>query len=234
MPIQYIIFTLTYTVNFPIIHGLLDLSYEFTSFLKLLMSSFRSEPFLWIHLAGIGVFPAMLELTWLGLAIGSPLPISSIELILLGFIGIVPVLWMQLIKPFNIFSILFVALNPNSLTLEQRQILTRFKTAKHKWFSAIAAVLMLLTLWLLDRLAPLAINVTSIIPQWRLLGLVIAAVAFLLANLFLQVPISVINILLSDRSKLNQINPCSLETISQDFTTPGIKVNRIPLVPSRS
>ena len=198
------------------------------------MSSFRSEPFLWIHLAGIAAFPAMLELTWLGLAIGNPLPIPSMELFLLGFMGIAPVLWMQLVKPFNIFSILFVALNPNCLTVEQRQILTRFKTAKHKWFSVIAAVLMLPTLWLLDRFAPLALEVTSIIPQWRILGLTIAAIAFLLANLFLQVPISVINVLSSDLSELNQTNPCSLETISQDFTTPGIKVNRIPLIPSQS
>ncbi len=199
-----------------------------------LMSSFRSEPFLWIHLAGIAAFPAMLELTWLGLAVGSPLPISSIELFLVGFIGIVPVLWMQLVKPFNIFSILFVALNPNCLTVEKRQILTRFKTAKHQWYSAIAAVFMLPSLWLLDRFAPLAIEVASIIPQWRILGLAIAAIAFLLANLFLQVPISVLNVLLSDSSELSQTSPYSVETISQDFTTPGIKVNRIPLVPSRS
>ena len=197
------------------------------------MSSFRSEPFLWIHLAGIAVFPAMLELTWLGLAVGSPLPISSMELLLVGFIGIVPVLWMQLVKPFNIFSILFVALKPNCLTVEQRQILTRFKTTKHQWFSAIAAGLMLPLLWLLDRFAPLAIGVASVLPQWRILGLAIAAIAFLLANLFLQIPISVLNVLWSDRSRVSQSNPYPAETISQDFTVPGIKVARIPLVPSR-
>lgn len=194
------------------------------------MSSFRSEPFLWIHLAGIAVFPAMLELTWLGLAVGSPLAIAKIELFLVGLLGIVPVLWMQLFKPFNIFSILFVALKSEILTVEQRQILARFKTVKHRWLSAIAAGLMILLLWLLDRFAPLAIGVVSSLPQWRILGLAIAAIAFLLANLFLQVPLSVLNVLLGDHSIIDNTDPQPAESISQDFTAPGIKVNRLPLV----
>jgi hypothetical protein len=192
--------------------------------------SFRSEPFLWIHLAGIAVFPAMLELTWLGLAVGRPLPIAKLELLLVGLLGIIPILWMQLSKPFNIFSILFVALKPETLTVRQRQILARFKTAKHKWLSAIAAVLGIFLLWLLDRFAPLALSVASILPQWRILGLAIAAIAFLLANLFLQVPLSVLNILLSDRSTVDNAPPHPAENIARDFTAPGIKVNRLPLV----
>ncbi|MGF1540706.1 MAG: low-complexity tail membrane protein [Pleurocapsa sp.] len=194
------------------------------------MSSFRSEPFLWIHLAGLAVFPAMLELTWLGLAVGSPLSIAKIELLLVGLLGIIPILWMQLVKPFNIFGILFVALKPETLTVRQRQILARFKTAKHKWLSAIAAGLMMPLLWLLDRFAPLAIGVVSSLPQWRILGLAIAVIAFLLANLFLQVPLSVLNVLLSDRSIIDNIDPHAVESISQDFTSPGFKINRIPLV----
>lgn len=198
------------------------------------MSSFRSEPFLWIHLAGIAAFPAMLELTWLGLAIGSPLTIPKIELLVMGSIAIVPVLWMQLVKPFNIFSILFLALKPQSLTIEQRQILTQFKTPTHKWLSAIAAGLMILVLWLLDRLAPLAIDVVQFLPQWRILGLAIATIAFLLANLFFQVPLSVFNLLLRDRSIVENSSPYPVETVSPDFTLPGIKVEGISLVPTHS
>ena len=37
------------------------------------MRSFRSEPFLWIHLAGIAVAPLGLLVVWLALAIGDPL-----------------------------------------------------------------------------------------------------------------------------------------------------------------
>ena len=198
------------------------------------MSSFRAEPFLWIHLAGIAVFPAMLELTWLGLAIGSPVPVSNIELLVVGLIAIAPVLWMQLVKPFNIFSILFLALKPQSLTIEQRQILTQFKTPTHKWLSAIAAGLMILILWLLDRFAPLAIDVVQFLPQWRILGLAIATISFLLANLFFQVPLSVLNLLLRDRSRVENSVPYPVETVSQDFTLPGIKIERISLIPTRS
>ena len=198
------------------------------------MSSFRSEPFLWIHFAGIAAFPAMLELTWLGLAIGNPLLIPKIELLVMGSIAIVPVLWMQLVKPFNIFSILFLALKPQSLTIAQRQILTQFKTPTHKWLSAIAAGLMILVLWLLDRLAPLAIDVVQFLPQWRILGLAIATIAFLLANLFFQVPLSVFNLLLRDRSIVENSSPYPVETVSQDFTLPGIKVEGISLVPTHS
>ncbi|WP_036487575.1 low-complexity tail membrane protein [Myxosarcina sp. GI1] len=193
--------------------------------------TFRSEPFLWIHLAGIVLFPITLECTWLGLEIGKPLPFSLLEFVLIAAMGTLPVLWMQLARPFDIFSIAVVSLKPEQLTVRQRQILTQFKTTRHRWASAIAAGLMLFILWLLFRLSPLAIGVASWFPQWRLLGLAIAAVAFLAANLFFQVPISVFNVLMSKESRLLNSEPCSIEKIPLDFTVPGFKVNKIlPLV----
>lgn len=191
------------------------------------MSSIRSEPFLWIHLAGIALFPALLELVWLGLAIGKPLPFSWLEFMLIAAVGTLPVLWMQLTRPFDIFSIAIVSLRPECLTERQRQILARFKTGRLRWSSAIAAILMLVILWLLFRLSPLAIGVASWFPQWRILGLAIATVAFLASNLFLQVPISVLSILSSDKSQILQTNPYPVEKIIRDFTVPGFKVDKI-------
>ena len=191
------------------------------------MSALRSEPFLWIHLSGIALFPALLELVWVGLAMGSPGSFSALELVLIAIMGVVPVLWMQLIRPFEIFSILLFALKPECLSLEQRQILAVFKTAKLKFLSTIAAGIMVIVLWLLYSLCPLAIGLASFLPQSRILGLVIAILAFLGSNLFLQVPMSVLAVLLTNKSQLATMEPYPVDKISQDFTVPGIKVNQI-------
>ena len=36
--------------------------------------SMKSEPFLWIHLAGLAALPIFLQIAWIGLAVGDPLP----------------------------------------------------------------------------------------------------------------------------------------------------------------
>jgi hypothetical protein len=191
------------------------------------MSSFRSEPFLWIHLAGIATLPLWLELVWLGLAIGVPLPVSWLELVVVGAIAIVPVLGMQLIRPFDIFSILVVSLQPEQLTTEQRKILTLFKTNKQKLLSLGAAALMVFVLWQLYRLAPLAAGAASLAPQWRILGLVLATSAFLASNLFLQVPVSVLGVLTNSEQQFAVTPPYPLEQIEQEFTIPGLKAKQI-------
>jgi hypothetical protein len=191
------------------------------------MSSFRSEPFLWIHLAGIAILPLWLELVWLGLAIGVPLPVSWLELLVVGAIGIVPVLGMQLIRPFDIFSILVLSLKSDRLTTEQRKILTLFKTNKQKLLSLIAAALMVFVLWQLYRLAPLAVGAAAIAPQWRILGLLLATSAFLASNLFLQVPVSVLGVLSNSKQQFAVTAPYPLEQIEADFTIPGLKAKQI-------
>ncbi|MBE9166781.1 low-complexity tail membrane protein [Pleurocapsales cyanobacterium LEGE 06147] len=199
------------------------------------MSSFRSEPFLWIHLAGIATLPLWLELVWLGLAIGVPLPFSWLELLVVGAIGIVPVLVMQLIRPFDIFSILVVSLKPEQLTTEQRQILTLFKTNKQKLLSLGVAALMVFVLWQLYRLAPLAAGAASIAPQWRILGLLLATSTFLASNLFLQVPVSVLGVLTNSKQQFAVTDPYPLEKIEKEFTIPGLKVKQIlPFTISKS
>lgn len=186
----------------------------------------RTEPFLWIHLTGIVLFPAALIMTLIGLGIGNSFT-YSLELSLLMAIAILPILLMQLVRPFDIFSVLIFSLKPEVLTQEQRQILSLFKTGKHQLASVLAACLMSLALGLLYSLSPLAINMTDILPQWRILGLAIAAVAFLLGNLFFQVPLSVLLVLTAPESNIAEIEPYSPEEIEQNFTVPGIKVSKI-------
>lgn len=186
----------------------------------------RDEPFVWIHLAGIALFPASIELTLIGLGVGDSFP-YFIELPLLAAIAILPILLMQLTRPFDIFSVLVFSLKPKNLTDQQRQILSFFKTLKHKAMSVIAAIFMLLVLWSIYRLSPLVIGIVAFLPQWRILGLAIAATSFFFSNLFLQVPLSVLQILTLKKSKLTHLEPYLLEKIEQNFTVPGVKVSKI-------
>lgn len=186
----------------------------------------RDEPFLWIHLAGIALFPALIEITLIGLAVGDSFP-YFIELPLLAASAILPILLMQLIRPFDIFSILIFSLKPERLSARQRQILSSFKTLRHKAISIFAALIMLLMLWLTYRLSPLAVGIADFLPQWRILGLAIATLSFFSSNLFLQVPLSVLQVLTLKESKLAHLEPYSLEEIEHDFTVPGVKVSKI-------
>ena len=190
------------------------------------MPTLRSEPFLWIHLSGIILFPVLLEIVLIGLAIGDSFS-YIVELLLIGTIGIIPVLLMQLTCPFDIFSILLFSLKPECLTTEQRKILSLFTTVRQKLVSAIAAGFMILVLWLLYPLPPLAIDLAGFLPQWRILGLAIAVVAFLGGNLFLQVPLSALSVLLTKESKFAQIEPYPQDQIKQNFTILGIEVSKI-------
>jgi hypothetical protein len=192
----------------------------------------KSEPFLWIHLAGIAAFPLFLQVAWVGLAIGDPLPLVWLEWLFLGTIVVVPILWMQWARPFDIFSLLFVALRPDRLTPEQLKILSLFKRPSHRLVTILGTVLFIAIVWQVYRFAPLADSIAGVFPRWRFLGLVIAGVALLLAHLFLQVPLSVLAVLLTNDRVWREIEPVAIERIPQLFTLFGIKVNRIALLPT--
>jgi len=198
------------------------------------MRSFWSEPFLWIHLAGIAVAPLALLVLWLSLAIGEPLTPFWLELVFLAVIAVAPIFWMQWSRPFEIFSLLVVALKPDVLTDEQRKILSLFKTTKQRLLALITALIMLGLLWDIYQFAPIAALPVENFPQVRILGLIIAAIAFLVGNLFIQVPVSVLGILLTKEDVFRNVEPLNSEQISQLFTVPGFRVKKIPLVPQIS
>ena len=191
------------------------------------MNNFRSEPFLWIHLAGISFAPLTLQLVWLGLAVGDPFPLFWLELFVVGVFGVVPILLMQWTRPFDIFSVLLISLRPDSLTVEQRKILRSLRTRNIRILTVIAAFAMLGILWELYLLAPLGAMTVAILPQWRILGLFIATISFLLSNLFVQIPITVLGILLTPQQQWLTIEPYSTEKILQDFTVFGFRVRKI-------
>jgi len=195
------------------------------------MRSFWFDPYLWVHLAGIAAVPLLLELCLLGLASGEPLFPVWFELLFVGAIGILPILWMQWQRPFSIFSLVILALKPSQLTEDQRRILQRFKLPVHRILAVLSAVGMVWVLWQLYQIAP-AVAPTPFPGLSRTTALLIAAIAFLGSNLFLQVPVSVLSVLLISDNTFAATPAYPPERITQDFTIPGIRVAKIlpPLV----
>lgn len=191
------------------------------------MRSFWSEPFLWIHIAGLAVTPIFLALCWLGFAVGSPLLPANLDFFLVAIAGIAPILGMQMFRPFYIFSILIISLKPDHLTPVQQKILRLFKTPLHRIVAVVASVVLGGVLWPIYQAALSATPMTPLPSQWRVAGLLLASVAFLASHLFLQVPISVVSVLVTSETAFAATEPYSVEKIRQDFTIPGVQVNQI-------
>jgi hypothetical protein len=192
------------------------------------MRSFWSDPYLWIHLTGLAALPIFLELCFLGLATGDPLLPAWLELFLVALIGVAPVLWMQWQRPFYIFSIVVLSLKPEQLSDQQRSLLSLFKAQeKNRLPIILSTVVLVAVLRQFYRLAPIAAPVDPLPDNLRLLGLLVAGVAFFGCNLFLQVPLSVLRVMLTSESKFAETSPYPLEEISQDFSVFGLKLNRL-------
>ncbi len=192
-----------------------------------IMRSFRLDPYLWIHLAGAAAAPIFLELCFLGLSVGDPMLPLGLEFLLVAVVGLVPVAWMQWQKPFYIFSLVAIALQPSQLTDSQRQILRLFKTPSIKVLTASVAVMLALVLWQLFHIPPIPATWVALMPQGRLSGLLIAAIALMLSHLFLQVPVSVLRVLLAREAEVSGLSPYPADQITQDFTVIGLRVSSI-------
>lgn len=190
------------------------------------MRSFWSEPFLWIHVAGLAAFPIFIGLSGIALAVGDPVLPVWLELSLVATAGIIPVLWMQLTRPFYIFSILAVAMKPSQLTSQQRRILSQFTTKENRWLTIAATVFILWVLWQIYQVAPI-VGKTVLPLEWRPAGLVLAGLTFLASNLFLQIPLSVLGVLLTSESDFAATEPIPVEQIPNHFTILGWQVNQI-------
>jgi hypothetical protein len=191
------------------------------------MKSWRLDPYLWIHLAGLAALPLFLGLTWLALGIGYPLPLYWLELAFLLLVGIFPVFWMQWTRPFDIYSLLVVALKPEKLTQEQLKILSLMKNKKQRLWSLIAALLMIGIFWKLYEWAPLSDLSSGFLPQNRILGLFLASLAILASHLFLQVPLAVISVLLTPGQEWEITPAFTPAEIRESFTLLGWKVDKI-------
>ena len=186
---------------------------------------YKKDPYLWIHVAGLAILPLWLELVWLGLAAGKPILPVTIELAIVALVGTLPILLMQWIRPFDIFSILLLSLQPDQLSERQRQILKVFQSPKHRIFTGMGAIALLVGLWFIARYSPLVASVTPF-PNHGL-GLLVAAIAFLASNLFLQVPLSVIAVFLTSESQLKELSADPPEEIANNYLVPGFRVKKI-------
>ncbi|MBF2084711.1 low-complexity tail membrane protein [Thermoleptolyngbya sp. C42_A2020_037] len=191
------------------------------------MRSFWSDPYLWVHLAGLAAVPLLAEVCLVGLAVGDPWLPVWLEVLLVGVVGIAPVLWMQWKRPFCIFSLTPLALRPDALSDDRRRMLHLFKGTEVQALAGSAAIALFLLLWQLFRFAPVATEAAATLPQNRALGLLIAAIAFLLCNLFVQVPLSVIRVLLSTDGAIAQFAPYTPDEVAKSFTIPGFRVKQI-------
>jgi hypothetical protein len=181
-----------------------------------------SDPYLWVHVAGAATLPFWLLLCMLGLSAGDPILPLGLELLLVAVLGITPVVWMQLKRPYSLYSLLFVTLKPEQLSEDQRRVLTWLK-AGNPLFLVGGAGLLCLGLKLISDGTVIA---ATPIPN-HFLGLMVAIASFLGANLFLQVPLSALQVLLTSDGSFSAIAPYAIERILKDFTVPGIKVDKI-------
>ncbi|HEY9736271.1 MAG TPA: low-complexity tail membrane protein [Trichocoleus sp.] len=191
------------------------------------MRSFRLDPYLWVHLAGLAVVPLWLDICLLGLATGEPFLPTWMELGLVAGIGVLPIAWMQWVKPFYIFSLVFLAVRPDKLSEDRQRILRLFRDPLVKFLTALVPIPLVWGLGRIYSLAPLASDMTPLPEGSRVLGLLVAAIAFLLANLFTQVPVSVLRVLLTPQRVFKQVAPYEAGKLKQDFTVLGLRVNRI-------
>jgi hypothetical protein len=106
------------------------------------MKAFWSDPYMWIHLAGIAAVPFWLFICGLGLAAGDPILPIGLEVFLVAILGIVPIALMQWQRPFCIYSLLFVGLRPAAMTIDQRRMLSLFKSRRST--SALAGMAIIL------------------------------------------------------------------------------------------
>ncbi|MBW4582921.1 MAG: low-complexity tail membrane protein [Tildeniella nuda ZEHNDER 1965/U140] len=191
------------------------------------MRSFWSDPYLWIHLAGLAAFPLFLEGCLIGFALGDPFLPVWLELLLVAAIGVVPILWMQWQRPFYIFSLMAASVKPDALTDEQRRLLTLFKLPRNRILAVLVAIALLVVLEKIYDIAPIAVTSVSFLPASHGLGLLLAAAAFFACNLFVQVPMSVASVMLSSESAFATTRPHPLEDVRLSFTIIGLQLKQI-------
>ncbi|MBC7972139.1 MAG: low-complexity tail membrane protein [Verrucomicrobia bacterium] len=191
------------------------------------MRSFWSDPYLWIHLTGLAASPLFLEGCLVGLAVGDPFLPVWLELLLIAAVGSAPILWMQWQRPFYIFSLVAVSVKPDALTDDQRRLLTLFKLPRNRVLAVLVSVALIVVLRQVYEVAPIAASVASLLPASHFMGLLLAAVAFLACNLFVQVPVSVASVMLSNQSAFAATLPYPLEKIRRNFTLVGLQLNQI-------
>ncbi|RZM82425.1 low-complexity tail membrane protein [Leptolyngbya iicbica] len=191
------------------------------------MTSHRRDPYLWLHLAGLATVPLWLDVCLAGLAVGEPIVPPWLEITTLTLVSVLPIVWLQLQRPFYIFSVPGLALRPDRLSVERRRLLT----IQRNWWSRGLVVLTAIALWFmlyrLYQMAPMAIDLPWLSDKSRATGWAICAGGFGLANLFALVPATVVPLLLISPRQLEHTTPFKVTKVLTNFLVVGVRLGRI-------
>lgn len=186
------------------------------------MIELQQNRYLWVHLVGLAAVPLLLDICWVGLASAGPILPGSIAFWAIATLSIAPSLWMQLARPFYIFSLPPLALKPSALSEDQRRCLRVLKSWQIKTLTGLAASF---ALWVLWQLAERSTQITPVMSPRA--GSVSAAVSFFLACTFLQISISAGRSLLVGPETLKRVAPYDESAIASDFLILGLRVEKI-------
>ena len=190
------------------------------------MTAWRCDPYLWIHLSGLATVPFWLILCLFGFGVGYP-TLPGLELALVVAAGALPILYMQIRRPFCVFSLLLLALKPSVLTDDQQRLLALFRSPRVRWIAPAVTLALVWCLYQLYQVAPVVYDVNPVGGWNRAEGLALATVGFWGANLFLQVPCSVAQVLATPNIHFKQVGPYPPEAVNRDFCHFGLPVGRI-------
>jgi hypothetical protein len=186
----------------------------------------QQNRYLWVHFAALAAVPLLLDICLAGLASAGPAfdypAAGSLQFWAIALLGIVPTLWMQLAKPFYLFSLPPLALKPAELSDDQRRCLQLLKSLQVKIIAGVTAVF---ALWLLGQIYARSPQVTPLMPPTA--GLISAAVAFFLACVILQISVSAGRSLFVGPETLKRVVPVEVSAIASQFLILGLRVNKI-------
>jgi hypothetical protein len=186
----------------------------------------QQNRYLWVHFAALAAVPLLLDICLAGLASAGPAfdyPMAgSLQFWALALLGIVPTLWMQLAKPFYLFSLPPLALNPAELSDDQRRCLQLLKSLQVKIIAGVTAVF---ALWLLGQIYARSPQVTPLMSPTA--GLISAAVTFFLTCVILQISVSAGRSLFVGPETLKRVVPVEVSAIAANFLILGLRVNKI-------
>ena len=186
----------------------------------------QQNRYLWIQVVGLATVPLLLDVCLVGLASSGLAVPFGFQFWVIALLGIVPPLWMQLARPFYVFSLLPLALNPAVLSDQQRRCLTLFKSWQMK---ALAGLTACFSLWVLSQVYVASSRVMPLMTSS--VGLVSAAAAFFLSCVFLQISVSAVRALLVGPEALKRVAPYEMSAVAADFLILGLPVKRILPMP---
>ncbi len=190
------------------------------------MFKVQQNRYLWVHLVGLATVPLLLDICLAGLASARPAfdyaEAFGLQFWMVALVGIAPSLWMQVQRPFYIYSLPPLAVKPSALSERDRRCLTVLKSWQIK---ALAGVTAGFLIWLLAQLYAKLPQISPLMEPR--VGLVSAIAAFFFVCLFLQISVSVVRSLLIGQDTLQRVKPFEVSEISSSFLIPGLRVSKI-------